>query len=186
MRDQLIFRMMEEQHVRGWSDASLAKRISKHYPMSAATVWKLKNANPSRGLSLDEARAIATTFDYSSIDDMLESTATASWVSEKLVRAAKLIQECLAAQNEVYQQAAQTLVECQNFTADKPITMADATDIQSVLDYLVSAPDKLSAELDASRANLQTQVEKYRKLLQKKCPGLPPGEYANARSKKEG
>ncbi len=186
MRDQLVFRMREEQHVRGWSDASLAKRISEHYPMSAATVWKLKNSNPSRGLSLDEAKAIATTFGYSSIDAMLESTAAASWVSEKLVRAAKLIEECLVEQDEVFQLAAEALVDCQDFTADKPITLADATDIQSVLDYLLFAPNKLGAELDSSRADLQTQVEKYRKLLQKKCPGLPPGEYANARSKREG
>jgi hypothetical protein len=177
--------MREEQDVRGWSDASLAKRISRHYPMSAATVWKLKNANPSRGLSLDEAKAIATAFEYPSIDAMLESTTVASFVSERLVRAAQEISDELAAQGKVFDRAAEFLVECQDFTEDKPINVLDATDIQVVLDYLVFAPDKMRTELDSSRANLHTHVEEFRRLLQKKCPGLPPGEYANERSKKE-
>lgn len=185
MRDQLVFRMREEQKVRGWSDASLAKRISEYYPMSPATVWKLKNANPSRGLSLDEAKAISMAFKYSSIDAMLESTALASWVSEKLVRGAQLIREQLETQREVYEQVAELVRECESFTEDQDVNLQDATDMQSVLDYLVYGPREIAKELDASTAALYEHVERYRRLLRKKCPDLPPGEYESTHSKKE-
>ena len=72
-RDKFVEQMRTLQEARGWSDASLAERISKHYPMSPAAVWKLKNATPKRGLLIDEATAIARAFGADSIDHFMST-----------------------------------------------------------------------------------------------------------------
>ncbi len=77
-RDQFVAQMRTLQEARGWSDAGLAERISKHYPMSPSAVWKLNNATPVLGLSLDEALAITHAFDFRSIDQFLSASTAAS------------------------------------------------------------------------------------------------------------
>lgn len=90
-RDQFVAQVRTLQEARGWSDAGLAERISKHYPMSPAAVWKLKNATPKRGLQLDEALAIVTAFGFISIDQFLNTWTTASMVGERLTSASEQI-----------------------------------------------------------------------------------------------
>lgn len=65
-------RVEEEAERRGMSDAGLAKRASVHYPMTASTIWKIKNADPPRRVDIDEATAIAVgAFEYASIESFL-------------------------------------------------------------------------------------------------------------------
>lgn len=86
-RDQFVAQMRVFQEARGWSDAGLADRISKHYPMSPSAVWKLKNAAPQRGLSLDEALAIVSAFGFNSIDQFLSTWTTASRAQDRIATA---------------------------------------------------------------------------------------------------
>jgi len=85
MQHRFAQRVEEEATRRGWSDASLAQRISEHrddcvegchhYPMSASTVWKIKNSDPPRRVDLDEANAIARgAFGYDSIEEFLDDS----------------------------------------------------------------------------------------------------------------
>lgn len=68
-------RVEEEAARRGMSDAGLAQRVSAHYPMSASTIWKIKNASPPRRVDIDEATAIAVgAFGYRSIEAFLEDS----------------------------------------------------------------------------------------------------------------
>lgn len=86
-RDRFVEQLRILQEARGWSDASLAKRISDHYPMSPSAVWKLKNATPARGLSLDEALAITYAFGFTSMDQFLSTWTTASRAQERIAAA---------------------------------------------------------------------------------------------------
>lgn len=69
---QFAHRVAEEAKRRGWSDASLAARAARNYPMTATTIWKIKNADPPRRVDLDEATAIALgAFGYETIEAFL-------------------------------------------------------------------------------------------------------------------
>jgi len=86
-RDQFVAQMRTLQEARGWSDAGLADRVSKHYPMSPSAIWKLKNATPARGLSLDEALAITYAFGFTSMDQLLSTWTTAGRVQDRITTA---------------------------------------------------------------------------------------------------
>lgn len=90
-RDQFVAQMRTLQEARGWSDAGLASRVSQHYPMSPSAVWKLKNATPARGLSLDEALAIAYAFEFDTLDQFLSTWTTASRVQDRITTAREQI-----------------------------------------------------------------------------------------------
>lgn len=86
-RDRFVARMSELQDARGWSDAGLAERVSRHYPMSAATIWKLRNAEPPRGVTLDEALAIVSAFEFTSLEQFLTTTTAAGIAMARLAAA---------------------------------------------------------------------------------------------------
>lgn len=65
-------RLAEEQAQQGMSDAGLAKRVTDlGCPMTAATIWKIKSAQPPRKVDLDEAHAIASALGYGSLAGMV-------------------------------------------------------------------------------------------------------------------
>lgn len=66
-------RIAEEQEARGWSDAGLAKRASVFYPMSAATIWKIKRAQPPRRVDIDEADAIVRACGAANLEEFLQN-----------------------------------------------------------------------------------------------------------------
>lgn len=86
-RDRFVARMSELQDARGWSDAGMAERVSRHYPMSAATIWKLKNAEPARGVTLDEALAIVSAFEFTGLEQFLATTTSAGIARDRLAAA---------------------------------------------------------------------------------------------------
>ncbi len=90
-RDQFVDQMRRLQEARGMSDAGLAARVSQHYPMTSATVWKLKNATPARGLSLDEALAITYAFGFTSMDQFLNTWTTAGMAHDRVTLAREQI-----------------------------------------------------------------------------------------------
>ncbi len=70
-RDLFVARIAEEQERRGLSDAQVAYKAAVYVPMTPSTIWKIKNAVPSRRIDLDEARAIMLAFDFNSFDEFL-------------------------------------------------------------------------------------------------------------------
>lgn len=74
LRSTFVARMTEEQQLRGWSDAGLAARASKLYPVGASTIWKMKNADPPRRVDLDEADAIGQAFGFTDAMEFVKSS----------------------------------------------------------------------------------------------------------------
>ncbi len=70
-RDLFVARIKEEQERRGLSDAQVAYKAAVYVPMTSSTIWKIKNAVPSRRIDLDEARALMLAFEFDSFDDFL-------------------------------------------------------------------------------------------------------------------
>ncbi len=90
-RDEFVEQMRRLQEARDLTDGALASRVSRHYPMTAATVWKLKNATPARGLSLDEALAITYAFGFTSMDQFLSTWTTAGLAQDRVTLAREQI-----------------------------------------------------------------------------------------------
>ena len=59
-------RMITEMDRRDLTDAGLAQKASKYHPMTANTIWKIRNAEPPRRIDIDEAQAISRALDYDS------------------------------------------------------------------------------------------------------------------------
>ncbi len=70
--DSFKDRLIEEQELRGWTDAGLAHRASEHHPIAANTIWQIKKRG--RRVDIDEAHAIAQAFGYSDVRTFVEST----------------------------------------------------------------------------------------------------------------
>lgn len=71
IREQFVQRMTDEQARQGLSDAALAKLVSEHYPMSSATIWKIKKFEPPKRVDLDENHAIALALGFDNFQDLL-------------------------------------------------------------------------------------------------------------------
>ncbi len=84
-RDRFVQRLTDEQTFLGWSDAGLAKRVSAYFPMSAATVWKIKMADPPRRIDLDEAMAISRAFGYDTVDEFLAGEGGSEWLTGDII-----------------------------------------------------------------------------------------------------
>jgi uncharacterized protein YfkK (UPF0435 family) len=101
--------MDEEQTLRGWPDASLAKRVSEYFPMAPATIWKIKSADPPRRVDLDEGQAIARAFGYTSTEDFLNGASGSEWVLgevltylQQMVNARSLFSETTGKISDLY------------------------------------------------------------------------------------
>lgn len=168
LRDRLVRRLREEQANRGWSDATLSAEISKHYPMSPTTVWKLKNAEPPRGVLFDEADAIAAAFDFDTVYEMLEANGAVGAVLKELRETTNYI----ALQDEgfldAYRDADETLRDHFEVLARQPspLTADDAERIHEALNRLESSVnDAYNALRQYSEALNETIGELRSKLL---------------------
>lgn len=153
-RDRFVERMTQWQGARGYSDAGLAERISEYHPMSAATVWKLKNADPPRGVTLDEAMAISAALGFESIEQLLQSSTVAGVVEDRIVRA---------------------LDRVRNYAAGFPVTKIDA-DLNTAREALAYAEAPLTDDeergLLALLGELQTETEELVKIAQSRANGV--------------
>ena len=145
LRDHLVFRLRQEQEARGWSDAQMAAEISKYYPMNAAAVWKLKNADPPRGVSLDEAQALAIALGFDSIDALLQANGVASTVFGKLQWEIKLIGDHKPAAYETFRDADDTLLECRSLVDQTALPPADVKRLLRALDELAATGEEVRA-----------------------------------------
>lgn len=176
-RDRFVERIREEQEQRNMPDAGLAKRVSEHYPMSPATVWKLKNAEPARGVSLDEAMAIAQAFGYSTVDEMLASS-LAGEVFPRLERADSLLRESGRSSGEAWGEVLNLLHAIRlAVEARKTVDRSNAYLAQFRLDNLLVV---LWSEQKATRERaeyLESLAGGLRDSLRERCPELPPSEF---------
>jgi hypothetical protein len=67
-------RMITEMDRRGLTDAGLAQKASKYHPMTANTIWKIRNADPPRRIDIDEAQAILRALEYENLESLLDAT----------------------------------------------------------------------------------------------------------------
>lgn len=197
LRDQIVVRMTEEQSVQGMSDQGLASRISEYYPMSATTVWKLKNSTPPRGVSLDEAHAIARAFGFESIERFLDSTSATNALLTRLDRAADFFS--LIAQRQPLEDFYKILGECililegdeellkkqglPNAGTGK-IARRDATKIQDRLDEVVSRTHAMTQRMQSVDSYVQTLARKAHEELRNRCPDLPIAKREEAKVEK--
>ncbi len=71
LTDTFRQRMIEEQEVRGYTDAGLAHRASQFHPVAANTIWQIQKRG--RRVDIDEADAIARAFDFSDVRTFVET-----------------------------------------------------------------------------------------------------------------
>lgn len=168
LRDRLVERLREEQANRGWSDARLSAEISKHYPMSSTTVWKLKNAEPPRGVLFDEADAIAAAFDFDTVYEMLEANGAVGAVLKQLRETSNY----LASQDEgfldTYRDAEETLrdhFEVLLARQPSPLTANDAERIHDALNTLESSVDDAYKALKQYSEALKETIDELRSKL---------------------
>ena len=64
-------RLIEEQAVRGYTDAGLAHRASKFHPIAANTIWQIKKRG--RRVDVDEANAIACAFGFRDVNTFVQT-----------------------------------------------------------------------------------------------------------------
>lgn len=172
LRDRLVKRLREEQASRGWSDATLSAEISKHYPMSPTTVWKLKNAEPPRGVLFDEADAIAAAFDFDTVYEMLEANGAVGAVLRDLRATSTYIATQDEGFLETYQDADESLRDHFEVLArqSSPLTAKDAERIREALNTLESSVNNAYDALRQYSAALKETIDELRSKLPDTAP----------------
>lgn len=172
LRDQIVARMTEEQAVQRMSDMGLAQRITKFYPMSAATVWKLKNSDPPRGLSIDEATAIARALGSNSIEEFLHDTPTLRAIKadlDSVLGEIYELEEAVEAHHIGLQLvmclAALRGAEGENSVAPPRVNIEDRQEIEKRLDDIVVRAEKLSEKFNGIAAQTSRSATEIRDLL---------------------
>lgn len=153
-RDRFVERMTQWQEARGYSDAGLAGRVSKFHPMSAATVWKLKHADPPRGLTIDEAMAIVAALGFDSVEQLLQSSTVAGVAEDRIQR---------------------TWDRLRNYASEFPAAEIDA-DLQDARNALAGADQSLKDDeargLALLLAEVRAEAERFTEMAQSRAHGV--------------
>lgn len=168
-RDRFVERMTQWQDARGYSDAGLAERISTYHPMSAATVWKLKHAEPPRGVTLDEAMAIVAALGFDSVEQLLQSSTVAGVAEDRIQRAWDTLRDYIDA--FPVSQIAADLKDARDALAEvemqRPLKDDEVRSVAVLLAELRAEAERL-AEVAQSRAHgVRQEVEATEDALRK-------------------
>lgn len=71
MQGRFRDRLIEEMERLGYTDAGLAHRASEYYPVTANTIWKIRNSEPARRIDLDEGMAISRALGHGDLESFL-------------------------------------------------------------------------------------------------------------------